>query len=84
MKTYYLLKDESTGDPWEILAFKGGFDKKQIQREIYWLSDEFYRLDEDGDGWVDGQYRGEWILNHLQDRIPFDVISWDNEDNLYF
>lgn len=82
-KTYFLLKDYSNGEPFEMLAFKGICSKKAIQDEINRLDNEFVEL-MDNDGFVDDQYQSEYVLNHLYDKFPFDLIPWSNDDVVYY
>ena len=83
-KTYFLLKDISNGEPYEMLAFEGICDMNAIQDEIDRLNEEFCEKDKENTGWVDYQCQGEYVLNNLCDKFPFKIIPWNNEDNLYF
>lgn len=81
--TYYLLKDINSGEPYEMLAFKGDVKQWQIQASIDEANEYYYGGHEDE---IDEKYgsQEQYILHCLVEEYDLDVLPWNNEDNLYF
>lgn len=79
-ETYILLKNETNGEPWEMLKFKGDIDKNKIQRTIYNLNN-FYIENEEV---LDMPCAYDFMMDRLSQMFDFEVVPWDNEDNLYY
>ena len=83
---YYLLKDYSTGEPWEMLAFKDDVNRSEVQKVI-WDSNEYFYEHEDeimSDPQMNVNCQYEYNLHCLSEKYDFEVIPWSNEDNLYY
>lgn len=81
---YFLLKDISNGEPYEMLAFRDdGVKMLNIQMDIDEANEYYYDGHEDE---IDEKYdcQEEFVLHCLREKYDFDVIPWSNDHNLYF
>lgn len=81
---YIMLKDCSSGEPVELLAFKDDDVKLfNIQADIDEANEYYYDGHEDE---IDEKYncQEEYVLHCLWEKYDFDVIPWSNDDGLYF
>ena len=85
-KRYFLLKDYDTGEPWEILVFNGYVNEEDVQNTIWDANNYFFEHEEeilnDPNLLVYCQY--DYDILRLREKFDFEILNWDNEDNLYF
>lgn len=83
MKHYFLLKDQSSEEAWEILVFNGIQDPQKIQDEIWRLTDEYWEKEDKGED-TGAFCQGEYVVNGVLDKFNGELVQWSNDDVLYY
>lgn len=78
--TYFLLKNRTDGQPWEMLRFVGKVNQCDVQRTIDSLNNYYI----DNEELIDDACAYDFMINRLDYLYSFDVVPWDCEDNLYY
>ena len=83
--TYYLFKNETDNEPWEMILIKGDIDKHDIQKKIYELNYEYIVLEGKNDEKVRNYgYSYDYIIDKLRETYDLEIIPWANDDVLYY
>lgn len=78
--TYFLMKNNTDGVPWEMLKFKGKVNQAVIQSDINRL--ELYYIE--NEELMEEASAYDYMINQLSKIYDFEVVPWDCENNLYY